>query len=91
MVADLIGRLRSPGFKESKLTIGVVTFNGEQQKLIEDLLDTERRKDPALESYFSESELEPVFVKTWKVFRVTSATLCTSRLPTAPMLQATLP
>ncbi|MDV5224330.1 AAA domain-containing protein, partial [Pseudomonas aeruginosa] len=30
---------------------------------IEDLLDTERRKDPALESYFSESELEPVFVK----------------------------
>ncbi|EIU4342372.1 hypothetical protein RZD00_007255, partial [Pseudomonas aeruginosa] len=63
LVADLIGRLRSPGFKESKLTIGVVTFNGEQQKLIEDLLDTERRKDPALESYFSESELEPVFVK----------------------------
>ncbi|KXF19699.1 DNA helicase [Pseudomonas aeruginosa] len=63
LVADLIGRLRSPGFRESKLTIGVVTFNGEQQKLIEDLLDTERRKDPALESYFSESELEPVFVK----------------------------
>ena len=63
MVGDLIDRLRSPGFKESKLTIGVVTFNGEQQKLIEDLLDTERRNDPALESYFSESELEPVFVK----------------------------
>lgn len=63
LVNDLISRLRSPGFKESKLTIGVVTFNGEQQKLIEDLLDTERRKDPALESYFSENELEPVFVK----------------------------
>ncbi|MCO3053528.1 DUF3320 domain-containing protein [Pseudomonas aeruginosa] len=63
LVGDLIDRLRSPGFKESKLTIGVVTFNGEQQKLIEDLLDTERRNDPALESYFSESELEPVFVK----------------------------
>lgn len=63
LVNDLLARLRSPGFRESKLTIGVVTFNGEQQKLIEDLLDTERRKDPTLESYFSESELEPVFVK----------------------------
>ncbi|MCP1604216.1 DUF3320 domain-containing protein [Pseudomonas citronellolis] len=63
LVNDLISRLRSPGFRESKLTIGVVTFNGEQQKLIEDLLDTERRKDPTLESYFSENELEPVFVK----------------------------
>ncbi|MGX5726193.1 DUF3320 domain-containing protein [Metapseudomonas otitidis] len=63
LVADLVGRLRSPGFKESKLTIGVVTFNGEQQKLIEDLLDSECRKDATLERYFSEDELEPIFVK----------------------------
>lgn len=63
LVADLIGRLKSPGFRESKLTIGVVTFNTEQQGLIEDLLDEERRKDPSIEPWFSEVELEPVFVK----------------------------
>lgn len=63
LVADLVARLRSPGFRESGLTIGVVTFNAEQQSLIEDLLDEARRKDPELEPYFAESELEPVFVK----------------------------
>lgn len=63
LVHDVVSRLRSPGFRESKLTIGVVTFNGEQQKLIEDLLDTERKNDPSLESYFAETELEPIFVK----------------------------
>ena len=63
LVADLVSRLKRPGFRESGLTIGVVTFNSEQQCLIEDLLDEERRKDPGLEPYFSEMELEPVFVK----------------------------
>ena len=63
LVADLVARLKSPGFQQSKLTIGVVTFNTEQQSLIEDLLDEERRKDPSIEPYFAEVELEPVFVK----------------------------
>lgn len=63
LVADLVKRLKSAGFRESGLTIGVVTFNSEQQGLIEDLLDHERRSDPGLEPYFSEVELEPVFVK----------------------------
>lgn len=63
LVADLVARLKSPGFQQSGLTIGVVTFNSEQQRLIEDLLDAERRKDPGLEPFFSEVELEPVFVK----------------------------
>ncbi len=63
LVADLVGKLRSSEFRHSKLTVGVVTFNAEQQKLIEDLLDDERRKDPSLESYFAETELEPVLVK----------------------------
>ena len=63
LVADLVARLKSPGFRESGLTIGVVTFNAEQQGLIEDLLDAERRQDPGLEPFFSEVELEPVFVK----------------------------
>lgn len=63
LVADIVARLKSPGFRESKLTIGVVTFNSEQQGLIEDLLDEERRRDPAIEPYFAEMELEPLFVK----------------------------
>lgn len=63
LVADLVTRLKSPGFRESKLTVGVVTFNTEQQSLIEDLLDEARRRDPSIESYFAEMELEPVFVK----------------------------
>jgi very-short-patch-repair endonuclease len=63
LVADIVAKLKSPGFSESKLTIGVVTFNTEQMTLIEDLLDEERRKDPSLEPYFSEMELEPLFVK----------------------------
>lgn len=63
LVAHLVGRLKDPAFVASKLTIGVVTFNSEQQKLIEDLLDEERRKDPAIEPFFAEDLLEPVFVK----------------------------
>jgi very-short-patch-repair endonuclease len=63
LVADLVGRLKSAEFRESKLTVGVVTFNAEQQALIEDLLDEERRKDPSIEPYFLETEIEPVFVK----------------------------
>lgn len=63
LVADVVAKLKSPNFGESKLTIGVVTFNTEQMNLIEDLLDEERRKDPSLEPYFSEIELEPLFVK----------------------------
>ena len=41
----------------------MVTFNGEQQKLIEDLLDEARRNEPSLEAYFADTELEPLFVK----------------------------
>ncbi|MCW7539949.1 DUF4011 domain-containing protein [Aquabacterium sp. A7-Y] len=63
LVRDLVARLRSPGFLQSGKTVGVVTFNTEQQSLIEDLLDEARRQDPALEPFFAEDRLEPVFVK----------------------------
>ncbi|MGR6808083.1 DUF3320 domain-containing protein [Sphaerotilus natans] len=63
LVADLVGRLKTPGFVASRQTIGVVTFNAQQQRLIEDLLDEARRQDPSLEPYFAEAALEPVFVK----------------------------
>src|SRR3954454_22110805 len=63
VVRDILLRLNSSDFFKSRLSIGVVTFNTEQQKLIEDLLDLERRKDPTIEHYFGEGQLEPLFVK----------------------------
>lgn len=44
-------------------SVGVVTFNGEQQKLIVDLLEAEIRKDPALERFTGEAAPEPLLVK----------------------------
>ena len=47
-----------------KLSIGVVTFNSEQQNLISNLLDTARSERPEIEWAFSEEQvIEPVFVK----------------------------
>ena len=44
-------------------SVGVVTFSQAQKDLIEDLVEKERAKHPALESYFSETQEEPLFVK----------------------------
>ncbi|MFW8635872.1 DUF3320 domain-containing protein [Cribrihabitans pelagius] len=49
--------------EEARLTLGVITFNGEQQGLILDLLDEERRKNPDLEWFFEDDREEPVIVK----------------------------
>lgn len=46
-----------------RLTLGVITFNGEQQGLILDLLDEERRKAPDIEWFFEDEREEPVIVK----------------------------
>lgn len=63
VVRDIVSNLKSPEFVNNGYSIGVVTFNAEQQKLIEDLLDAERRSDPELEPHFGQDRLEPVFVK----------------------------
>ena len=63
LVDHIVSRLNDPEFEKSKLTIGIVTFNSEQQHLIEDLLDDERRKSPSIEPYFAEDISEPIFVK----------------------------
>lgn len=60
IVDDVVRRLQTPGWDDS---IGIVTFNVEQQTYIQDLLDNERRKRPELEYFFSDDTLEPVFVK----------------------------
>lgn len=48
---------------EKRLTLGVITFNVEQQGLILDLFDEERRVKPELEWFFEDSREEPVIVK----------------------------
>ncbi|MCL2160895.1 MAG: DUF4011 domain-containing protein [Betaproteobacteria bacterium] len=63
VVAELLSRLRSPEFQAARWSIGVVTFNAQQQTLIEDMLDAERRADPALERFFDSDLDEPVLVK----------------------------
>lgn len=66
IVDEALARLLSPDFVDEqgrRLSLGIVTMNAEQQKLIEDLLDTARRGRPELEPYFGEDVDEPVIVK----------------------------
>lgn len=61
IVQEVIRRLRSP--EGARQSLGVVTFNVYQQRLIEDLLDDARRRFPDIEPHFSSDRNEPVFVK----------------------------
>jgi very-short-patch-repair endonuclease len=64
LVAELVARLTST--EGPKRSYGVVTFSLAQQKLVENLLDEERRKHPDIERHFGDAppvEGEPVFVK----------------------------
>ncbi|WP_275098566.1 DUF3320 domain-containing protein [Sedimenticola hydrogenitrophicus] len=64
IVAEIVRRLTSSDSAVRNQSIGVVTFNTEQQTLIEDLLDKARSDAPSIEWAFSEDViLEPVFVK----------------------------
>lgn len=64
IVAEIVRRIRHDDPNIRKMSIGVVTFNTEQQSLIENLLDVERTKNADIEWAFStDSVLEPVFVK----------------------------
>ena len=62
VVAFVLEHLRSA--ERQSQSIGIVTFNTQQQQLIDDLLDNARREDPGLESHFSKGAgKEEVFVK----------------------------
>ncbi|MDR5750202.1 MULTISPECIES: DUF3320 domain-containing protein [unclassified Caballeronia] len=91
LVADLVSRLKSPGFAESGQTIGVVTFNAEQQRLIEDLLDAERRKDPSIEQHFADTALEPVFVKNLESVQGDERDVMYFSITYGPGLDGTMP
>jgi very-short-patch-repair endonuclease len=63
VVREVVSRLLNPAFVTESSSLGVVTFNTEQQHLIETMLDQERRSRTELERFFGPEWHEPVFVK----------------------------
>lgn len=49
--------------EKSRPTLGVITFNAQQQSLILDLLDVARCAEPELEWFFADDRVEPTIVK----------------------------
>lgn len=63
IVKEVVKRLLDPRFNRKGWSLGVITLNADQQSLVEDLLDQERRKHPEIEHHFSDDRTEPVVVK----------------------------
>ena len=65
IVAELVERMKRCMKKpeSQRLTYGVVTFNSQQQELIQDLLDDALRQNEELEWFFSDDRIEPTVVK----------------------------
>ena len=64
LVDHVLNTLRDPDFRYTEASsIGIVTFNTQQQAIIEDMLEDERAKDESLEPFFAENNPEAVFVK----------------------------
>lgn len=61
VVARMLKCLAKP--EEERHTYGVVTFNIQQQNLIQDLFDQAQRDHPELEWFFSDDRIEPTAVK----------------------------
>ncbi len=56
-------RLTDKEFVASGRSIGIITLNTEQQKLVSDLLDRARQHHPEIEPFFQSELEEPVVVK----------------------------
>lgn len=66
IVDEAVRRLRDPAFVDEAgepLTLGIITMNADQMRLVEDLLDKARRAHPELERHFDAERLEPVCVR----------------------------
>jgi len=63
LVAETVKRLTDPVFVASGQTIGIITLNTDQQKLVNDLLDVARQQHPSIEPFFQQELAEPVVVK----------------------------
>jgi very-short-patch-repair endonuclease len=49
--------------EDKRLTFGVITFNSQQQSLIQDFLDQAQRDEPELDWFFADERIEPTVVK----------------------------
>lgn len=65
VVAEAVARMEGwlKMGEQKRPTLGIITFNAQQQGLILDLLDAARRDKPELEWYFAEDRVEPAIVK----------------------------
>ena len=63
IVDETVKRLTDPAFIAAGHSIGIITLNSDQQKLISDLLDAARQQYPQIEPFFQDSQTEPVVVK----------------------------
>lgn len=63
IVAETVKRLTDPAFIAAGYSIGIITLNTDQQKLITDLLDRARQRYPHIEPFFQDDLAEPVVVK----------------------------
>jgi very-short-patch-repair endonuclease len=65
IVADAVSRMKRCMTRPEaeRLTYGVVTFNSQQQSLIQDLFDEALRSNPELEWFFADERVEPTAVK----------------------------
>ncbi len=60
IVEDIVDKLRQPEFNKS---IGIVTFNQEQQEYISNLFEKKRSEHPEIEPHFAEDNFDALFVK----------------------------
>ena len=63
IVQETVKRLTDPAFIAAGYSIGIITLNSDQQKLINDLMDAARQQYPQIEPFFQDSQTEPVVVK----------------------------
>ncbi len=64
VVAEVVKRLTAMLNGAPERSMGIVTINSQQQRLIEDLVDEARRKNPELERFFTATDTyDPLFVK----------------------------
>lgn len=65
VVAEAVARMERwlKMTERERPTLGIITFNAQQQSLILDLLDAARREKPELEWFFAEARVEPTIVK----------------------------
>tara|TARA_R110000824_G_scaffold399995_1_gene606552 strand:+ start:731 stop:6646 length:5916 start_codon:yes stop_codon:yes gene_type:complete len=64
VVVEVVKRLTAMINGAPERSMGIVTINSQQQRLVEDFVDEARRKNPELERFFTATDTyDPVFVK----------------------------